>query len=130
MAHWSEAYVGRAYVPGAYDCAALAADVQREVFGRAVVIPAERPDGPSESAAAIAAIKADHAVRLEAPAEGAIVLMRRGSLARPWHVGTYFERAGEGWILHTTRSAGGATVMRARDVSRFGFQIEGYYAWT
>ena len=127
--HWTDAYVGRPYVPGAEDCAYLAATVQREVFGRAVVLPAERPNNLAEGAEMIARLQADHAVRLEAPQEGAVVLMRRGNLARPWHVGTYFEQAGEAWILHATRSAGAATVVRVRDLPRFGLQIEGYYTW-
>jgi hypothetical protein len=112
-----------------YDCAALAVDVQREVFGRPVVIPGERPDDPAASAALLAAVQADHAQRIDAPHEGAIVLMRRGTLARPWHVGTWFELAGDAWVLHTTRTAGAATVARVRDLGRFGFQIEGYYTW-
>lgn len=130
MAHWSDTYIGRPYVRGVYDCAALAADVQRDVFGRDVAMPAERPSDPAGSAALIARLQDDHARRLEGPEEGAIVLMRRGILARPWHVGTYFEQAGEGWILHSTATAGGATAMRVRDLPRFGFQIEGFYQWT
>lgn len=129
MAHWSETYIGRPYVPGTYDCAALAADVQREVFGRPVAIPGERPDDPAASAAMLVSLQADHARRLDEPEEGAVVLMRRGPLARPWHVGTYFEQGGEGCILHTTRSAGAATVVRLRDLARFGLSVEGYYTW-
>lgn len=129
MTHWSDAYIGRPYLRGQYDCAALASDVQREVFGRAVDLPAERPADPAGSAALIARLQASHARRLAGPEEGAVVLMRRGSLARPWHVGTYFESGGEGWILHSTSAAGGATAMRVRDIARFGFQIEGYYLW-
>lgn len=129
MPHWSEAYIGRPYIPGSYDCAALAADVQRDVFGRAVAIPGERPHDPAASAALLAAVQADHACRLDVPREGAIVLMRRGSFSRPWHVGTYFEQGGEGYILHSTRSAGAATVVRVRDLARFGLQIEGFYTW-
>jgi hypothetical protein len=55
--------------------------------------------------------------------------MRRGACSRPWHVGTYFDAAGEGWILHSTASAGAATVIRLRDLSRFGLQVEGFYTW-
>ena len=127
--HWTDAYVGRPYIPDAEDCAYLAATVQREVFGREVVLPAERPNNPAAGAEMIARMLTDHAVRLTAPEEGAIVLMRRGSLARPWHVGTYFEQAGEAWILHATLAAAAATVVRLRDLPRFGFQVEGYYAW-
>lgn len=128
-AHWSDAYVGRPYVPGVTDCAELAAAVQREVFGRPVEIPAERPDSPESGAALIARLQHDHAVPIAAPVEGCAVLLRRGAIARPWHIGTYFERAGEGYILHSTRAAGAATVVRLRDIGRFGFQVEGFYAW-
>lgn len=129
MAHWSEAYVGRPYVAGSDDCAALAVAVQREVFGRVVDIPGERPCGLAESAALIARLQVDHAQRIEVPVDGTVVLMRRGACSRPWHVGTYFDAAGEGWILHSTASAGAATVIRLRDLSRFGLQVEGFYTW-
>ena len=36
MAHWSESYIGRPYVPESADCAILYYTVSREVFGKDV----------------------------------------------------------------------------------------------
>lgn len=129
MAHWSARYVGRPYVPNRDDCAQLAADVQREVFGRDVTLPAERPAGIREAAQLIAQIERDHGRRIEAPAEGCVVLMRRGKEARPWHVGVYFEQGGEGWVLHATKTSGQAIATRVRQLPMTGLQIEGFYEW-
>lgn len=126
--HWSDVYLGRPYLPGEYDCAALAVDVQRDVFGRRVDLPAERPADPQTSAALLSVLQADHVVRLADPEEGCIVLMRRGAEGE-WHVGTWFCAVAEGWVLHLTRTPLGATVAKVRVLARLGFQIEGYYRW-
>lgn len=127
--HWSDAYVGRRYVRGQYDCAALAADVQQEVFGRAVDLPAERPHDLRAQAAAVAGVMVQHAEPVERAVEGCLALLRKGPAARPWHVGVYFERGGEGWILHATASSGQAISTRVRALHLLGYQIEGYYQW-
>lgn len=129
MAHWSARYVGRPYVPHQDDCAKLAADVQREVFGREVALPAERPAGAREAAQLIAQIERDHGCRIDAPVEGCVVLMRRGQAVRPWHVGVYFAQGGEGWVLHATQSSGQAITTRIRQLPMMGLQIEGFYEW-
>lgn len=128
MAHWSARYVGRPYVAGADDCAALAAAVQREVFGRDVALPAERPSHLPEAAKMIAAVERDHGRPIAEPVEGCIVLMRKGQHARPWHVGVYFAQGGEGWVLHATSRAG-AIATRIRQLPALGLSVEGYYEW-
>lgn len=127
--HWSARYVGRPYVPQSDDCAQLAADVQREIFGRDFALPAERPAGVREAAKLIEQVERDHGVRIDAPTEGCIVLMRRGKDARPWHVGVYFLQCGEGWVLHATQTSGQAIASRVRQLHMSGLQIEGYYEW-
>lgn len=129
MAHWSGRYVGKPYVAQQDDCAELAAQVQREIFGRDVTIPAERPAGVREGAKMIAAIMRDHGRPLDSPVEGCIVLMRRGQHVRPWHVGVYFYASCEGWVLHATETAGEAITTRLRQLPALGFQVEGFYEW-
>ena len=128
MAHWADTYVGRAYTEGDYDCAALVADVLISQFGREVTLPADRPHDPAAAARLIDALREDCASRIESPIEGCAVLLRRGRLARPWHIGVYFERGGEGCVLHSLRETG-AIITRLRDLDRMGYQIEGYYQW-
>ena len=128
MSHWADAYVGRPYAEGDYDCAALAADVLREVFGRVVVLPAERPRDPAAAARMVDELRRSCAVRIDSPVEGCAVLLRRGAIARPWHIGVYFKRGGEGCVLHSVLGAGAITT-RVRELARIGYQVEGYYRW-
>ena len=124
MAHWSEAYVGLPYVPGEQDCAELVARVQREVFGRAVTVPRERAAGPFGLSAQISAGARDLATPVEAPADGDAVLMLVRGL---WHVGVWFEQAGEGWVLHALRRSGMVVTHRMRDLPQAGIRVEGFY---
>lgn len=126
--HWADTYIGRPYVPGQHDCAALAVEVLRDQFGLHVELPADRPHDPAQAARVIAGLQGAHAKAIPGPVEGCAVLLRRGPIARPWHIGIYYQRAGEGHVLHTTRQTS-AISTRVRDLARLGYQIEGYYTW-
>lgn len=128
MAHWSARYIGRPYVAHRDDCAALAADVQREVFGREVTLPAERPADLRDAATMIAAVEHDHGTPIPEPVEGCVVLMRKGQHARPWHVGVYFEQGGDAWVLHALERRG-TIATRIRQLPALGLHVEGYYEW-
>ena len=123
----AQAYVGRPYVAGQYDCAHLAADVQREVFGRSVSLPAVHRQGRLGRAAQIRACRDELAVRIPEPAHGCAVLMRRADLG--WHIGTVFMRAGVAWVLHGSSRWGSATLNPAGSLQTRGLAIEGFYAW-
>lgn len=124
MAHWSDAYVGLPYIPGEQDCAELVARVQREVFGRAVTVPRERAGGPFGASAQVSAGARDLAEPVEAPVDGDAVLMQVRGL---WHVGVWFELAGEGWVLHALRRPGQVVTHRMRDLPAAGIRVEGFY---
>ena len=53
--HWADTYIGRPYVTGQHDCAALAAEVLRDQFGRRVELPADRPHDPAQAAGRLGA---------------------------------------------------------------------------
>jgi hypothetical protein len=122
--HWSEHYIGQPYEPGRADCVALAVEVQRNTFGRAVRLPtparwaATRHD-PSQLAA-------DYGVPTEAPVDGDAVAMRCG---QSWHLGVFARIGGEEWVLHATRAAGAAHLTRLRDLPAQGLRLEGFYRW-
>lgn len=127
MAHWTTRYVGRPYVEGDNDCAALAIRVQAEVFGRDVSDLIEREHGLRAQSAQIEAAKADYAEQVAVPDEGDAVLMRaRGVLS---HIGIYAEIDGIGYVLHAMRNAGQVCLHRLRDLERYGLTVEGFYRW-
>ena len=135
--HWAEAYVGRAYVEGAHDCADFVVAVLRERFGRTLALPAH-----AESVRAwdrqIAALRGDYARRIapeargttEAPVEGDGVLMaaaaRRRSLGH--HIGIWCAVAGEAYVLHCLKGTG-SILHPLRDLGRRALVLEGVYRW-
>ena len=125
MPHWTEPWIGRPYEAGRADCVALAVEVQRQVFNRAVRLPtatrwaATRHD-PSQLAA-------DCGVPTECPVDGDAVAMRCG---QSWHLGVFVRAAGADWVLHATRAAGSAHLTRLRDLPAQGLRLEGFYRWT
>lgn len=127
MAHWSEKYVGRPYVPGEYDCAELAMEVARVEFGMAVDMLSERAIGVREQSEQIDMMQADFAQPTDDPHDGDPVLMRcRGLLA---HVGVLCVIGGERYVLHAMRNAGMVCLHPMRRLRDVNLQIEGYYKW-
>lgn len=128
MQHWSHQFVGQPYVPRENDCAALAAKVQREIFGRDIRLPTERALHGRGFAEQIDRLKADYACLVVAPQEGDAVLMI--CKGRPSHIGIYCVIAGEPWVLHAVRNAGQVVLTRLRELGANGLAIEAYYRWT
>lgn len=132
--HWSAGYIGREYLPGAFDCADLVEAVAREQFGRQVTLPKDRPG--DQRSAGYQALLTEHAPRfverldLDAagtPAEGDVVIMI--GAGRVNHVGIAAIVAGEGYVLHNFIKAHQVVLHRIRDLASFGLTIEGFYRW-
>lgn len=126
-AHWSDAYIGRDYIAGSQDCAALAETVAREVLGVEVALPGERRGGVFGPAAQIARNKDNVAQRLDEPEDGQPVLLI--ARARLQHIGVMCQLAGEWWVLHADQGAGFVVRQRLRDLGRHGYTVEGFYQW-
>lgn len=127
-----QAYVGRPYVDGQFDCADLAVLVQAEVFGRTVALPAarRRPQGRAGQRATINALRDDVALRVDVPFTGCgVLLTERVQGAEAWHIGTGAMHRGEVWVLHNSNPATGARLDRLQDLQRWGLRLEGFYAW-
>lgn len=133
--HWSSAYIGRPYIEGEFDCGELARLVQREVFGREILIPTER--GYVGQASPIGRFRAmERQIEAAAPAcaepttlpkEGdAVLLKSRGYLQ---HVGIYCFVDGEPWVLHATDASMMVVRTRIRELEIRGLKVEGYYRW-
>lgn len=121
-----ERFVGLPYDPQEFDCADLAALVQRELFGKALSLPGRR----QRMAAPSAAINRyrDELARRIGQAElrdGNIVVMR----SEGFHVGTVFFLSGMAWVLHASATIGHSVLHRLADLPAFGLHIEGFYRW-
>ena len=125
----AQSYVGVDYVPGVYDCAHLFLDVQRQVFGRAVQLPTEHPQGRAGQAAQVQRLRDEIAVRIPEPEHGCAVLITSPDDAGQWiwHIGTVFVFRGDTWVLHNSRIMGSASLNRLRDFAWRGQKIEGFY---
>ena len=146
MTHWSSRYIGIPYCahvacdrlrcPG-MDCAELAAHVAREVFAVQVMLPTERSRSLGERSRTIASLAADYAAPVADPADGDVVLMRKGRAlgaesdpARTlWHVGIYCALDTRPWVLHNTSTSGASTLVPVSRLSELGLWVEGYYRW-
>lgn len=133
----AEAYVGTPYVVGEFDCADLAAQVQRELFGRHVALPQhrKRPGGARGQARDIAALRDVVARRIDTPETGCGVLLyepdgeKPGDDTRLWHIGTVFMQRGDVWVLHNSYKLGSAHLHRLEVLQRLGMQLEGFYGF-
>ena len=128
MTHWSEAYLPRRYAEGAYDCADLVADVQRERFGREVVLPS-RALGVRGRDEQMRAMATAYARRADEPAEGDLVLMRaagrRSDIGH--HVGVLCLVDGRAHVLHCRPV--GTCLHPLDELERHGVELVGTYAW-
>ncbi len=134
MGHWSDAYVGLAYIEGAFDCGELARTVRADVFGRAIDLPTERGYRGLTGVAKVKAMHAqialckdDYATPTDRPEDGdGVLLVSRG---RVDHIGIYCLIGGEGWVLHATSGADQVVRTRVRELALYGYAVEGYYQW-
>ena len=124
--HWSDAYLGRMWVEGEYDCADLAIEIQREEFGKAIDIPRDHGCTAFGRNEVIRETKFAVATPTANPEDGdAVVLIAKG---RAQHVGTFCVINDEPWVLHNQQGAGTHRT-RIRDLPKWQYAIEGYYKW-
>lgn len=131
----AERYVGLPYVAGEFDCADLVVRVQRELFGRELAVPADRPrpGGARGQAREIGRWREALALRTDLAETGCAVLMTEpAEHGETWHLGTVFMQPaylGEVWVLHASATLGGVALQRLRDLQRWGLRLEGFYLW-
>lgn len=125
--HWSDAYVGRPYIAGTGDCAALAQTIAWEVFRVQARLPISHATSLREQTAQILSHKDALAERIESPEDGCPALfVGRGRLC---HIGVMCWLANEWWVLHADKLAGAVVRQRLRDMTRIHFKTEGFYKW-
>lgn len=124
-------FVGIPYDARHMDCADLSLLVQRELFGRDVVLAGKRPRPvrDDEQAQAIRSYAAQLAYSVINPQDGDAVLMREIGAANAGHIGTYFFLNFTPYVLHTTALLGASVLHRMQDLSATGLTLEGFYRW-
>lgn len=124
-------FVGIPYCPRHMDCADLALLVQRELFGREVVLAGKRarPLGPLDQAAAIASYCSELGTAVERPQDGDAVLMRDFDADQAGHIGIYVFTNFAPHVLHTSHKLGASVMHRLQDLPGYGLVVEGYFRW-
>lgn len=127
----TDRFVGIPYDARVMDCADLAILVQRELFGREVLLPGKRPRPlrGDEQARAIHAYTAQLADPVAEPEDGDVVLMRELGARAAGHIGTYFFLCFTPYVLHTTALLGESVLHRLHELSATGLTVEGFYRW-
>lgn len=127
MGHWSDKYLGEAYIPEIADCAVLAVRVAKEVFGKDISLPTAHAATIRAQAKQIDDLKDVYALKINAPVDGCPVLLIGRGLS--CHIGLMCWMAGEWWVLHANQSFQFVTRERLRDVTRIHYRLEGFYQW-
>lgn len=124
-------FVGIPYCPRHMDCADLALMVQRELFGRTVVLAGKRarPLDLEAQAAAIADYCSELGMAVEQPKDGDAVLMRDFDAEQAGHIGIYVFTNYAPHVLHTSHRLGASVLHRVQDLQGYGLVVEGYYRW-
>lgn len=124
--HWSDRYLGEPYLEGKFDCADFAVRVQREIFGRTVVLPSDHGSGPFGRTAVLSANQDDYLREIVGPEDGCAILFK--VVGRVQHMGVLCIIAGEMWVLHNQKGLG-VTRKRLREMASLGYEVMGFYAW-
>ena len=129
MSHWSEKYIGQAYMPHTADCARLLSRVRKEEFGLPVPtdIEVDRAQSRLGRIGQMKDLVKEFGNKTENPQEGdAVLMLCRG---RPSHIGVYCVVDGEPAVLHAMENAGMVVLHRIRELNRAFLTVEGYYSW-
>ncbi|WP_417283854.1 hypothetical protein [Comamonas sp.] len=124
-------FVGIPYCPRHMDCADLALLVQRDLFGRQVVLAGKRarPLDLDAQAAAIAGYCSELGRPVTQPQDGDAVLMRDIGADHAGHIGTYVFTNYAPHVLHTSHKLGASVLHRVQDLPGYGLAVEGYFRW-
>lgn len=122
-------FIGLPYDPETFDCADFVVMVQRELYGREIVLPSRRPRGRIGQAR-LGDLSRAYVTETATPQDGDLVLMNEFPHKRMSHVGLYFFIADEPYILHAQDELVGSITTRVRDLGTARLSIEGYYTWT
>lgn len=123
--HWTDAFIGREYVPEEYDCVHLVVEVQKRIYGKTIEIPVERETNFIRLSKQIDQHLETFYEQVTEPQDGDMVLMKcRGRLN---HTGVYVVINGTAYVLHNLRNIMSVALHRVRELERYGLIVDSYY---
>ena len=127
--HWSDKYIGKPYVLGEADCAALTIDVIEQEFKGTLpeFCKTYRENTRLKRVHQLRELSMQATEKTDNPVEGDIVLMN--CRARPSHIGVYCIVDKEPSVLHSMENAKMVVRHKIRDLQRYFLSVEGYYKW-
>lgn len=120
-------YIGLRYETD-FDCADFAVHVARDLFGKRVTLPGDRPRGKGSEKTLGDASKA-YGVPTETPEDGDIVLMCDFGHNDASHVGIFIRAGSAQYVLHSAERLGGSVLTEIRKLRQLGITLEGFYKW-
>ena len=128
MISQAQRYVNLDYVVGEFDCADLAALIQKELFGKVLAIPANHRLGRRGQIAQISSLKDEVAEKVVLPQSGDLALfINFAESQESWHIGTVFLKGQEIWVLHNSFRLKSSVLWRLDKFPVNGLRLEGFY---
>lgn len=124
MAHWTSKYMQIEYKQ--MNCSKFVEHICRDHFGRDYKFPQSEGSLFNQSIQIKESVPS-FASRTDAPIEGDLVLMN--GKRRLCHVGLYLKIGREEYVFHTESSKKTALLHRLKDLSSYGYTVEGIYSW-
>lgn len=124
MRHWSEKYLHLEYKQ--MDCSAFVQHVLKDHFKIEYTFPQSRGN-VFEQSNLIKKSMPEFAKRTDKPKDGDLVLMHGNR--RLCHVGMYVKIGLETYVLHTESTMKSAALHRIKDLTKYGYALEGFYSW-
>ncbi len=121
MSYWFTNWLGARY-SDEYDCAAFFADVQRQEFGRDLVLPQDEALTP----AFIRRHWPPRWAKTDDPKDGDAVLMKG---VKGYHLGVAAKVLKHLVVVHNSQMAGGVFLSTLPILAKQMLAVEGYYRW-
>lgn len=123
---WWEKYIGQPYVPVDGDCMTLAEQVAENELDIILRVP-EHETGLRAQARQIQKYRDEYAQKVETPedCQPVLFLCRK----RFFHIGVSARINNEDYVLHNDERHGSVILTRLRDMTRIGYEFEGFYRW-
>lgn len=124
MGHWTSKYMMIEYKQ--MNCSKFVEHVLRDHFKRDYSFPQSEGSLFNQSKQIKESVPT-FAEKTDEPKDGDLVLMNGKRML--CHVGLYLKIGREGYVFHTESSKKTALLHRLKDVTGYGYSVEGIYSW-
>lgn len=124
MRHWTDKYLKITYKN--MDCSQFVEHVLRDHFKIDYKFPQAKGNVFEQSNLIKKSIPS-FAEKTETPVDGCLVLMNGTRML--CHVGLYVKIGNEDYVFHTESTMKSAALHRVKDLTGYGYSLEGFYRW-